>query len=591
MVIRQIKDNETELLKDFLYEAIFVPDGELPPPRDIIAREELAVYYEGFGKESADICVVADDNGKIAGAAWSRIMNDYGHIDDDTPSLAVSLYEEYRGIGIGTEMMTELLSLLAQQGFHKASLAVQKRNRAAEMYKKLGFETAGENDEEFIMVIDTRNVKKVTRDIAPKIKTLYVSDLDGTLLRSDEKTSVHTNEVINKLTSEGMLFSYATARSLVTAKKVTQGLDAKIPLIVYNGAFIIDNVTGEILLSNYFDDSVKGVLDRLFAKDIYPIVYSYIDGKERFSFVPSLISEETKEFTDTRQGDERLNTVDDKEDLKKGNIFYITCIDDPDKLRPVYEELKDVYHCVYQIDIYTGSQWLEIMPAAASKANAVRQLKELYDCERVTSFGDGKNDIDMFMESDECYAVANADEELKQNAAEIIDSNNNDGVANKLLALAEEVRLVPVRKEELKIVWRMQTIAFADMLAKYKDYDTSPANDRLDNVIKRAQQAGSVYYFIVTRDRAVGVIRVIDRKDGSRKRISPIWIQKEFRNKGYAQKAIMEAERIHGSDNWCLDTILQEKGNIYLYEKLGYHRTGKSEKINDNMDIVFLEKD
>ena len=88
------------------------------------------------------------------------------------------------------------------------------------------------------------------------MKTLYVSDLDGTLLRSDETTSEYTNSVINNLTDRGMIFSYATARSLITAKKVTSGLRAEIPLIVYNGAFIVDNVTGEVLAANYFDESV-----------------------------------------------------------------------------------------------------------------------------------------------------------------------------------------------------------------------------------------------------------------------------------------------------------------------------------------------
>ncbi|WP_051207905.1 GNAT family N-acetyltransferase [Butyrivibrio sp. AE3006] len=87
-----------------------------------------------------------------------------------------------------------------------------------------------------------------------------------------------------------------------------------------------------------------------------------------------------------------------------------------------------------------------------------------------------------------------------------------------------------------------------------------------------------------------GVVRVIDKADGSRKRISPIWIMKEYRNMGLAQQAFLEIERIYGADNWCLDTILQEKGNCHLYEKMGYHRTGKIEKINEQMDIVFYEK-
>ena len=100
------------------------------------------------------------------------------------------------------------------------------------------------------------------------MKTLYVSDLDGTLLRSNETTSEYTNEKLNHLTEKGMLFSYATARSYHTARKVTKGLEAKIPLIIYNGAFIIDNVTGEILLSNYFDKDVTDILDELIKNNI-----------------------------------------------------------------------------------------------------------------------------------------------------------------------------------------------------------------------------------------------------------------------------------------------------------------------------------
>ena len=124
------------------------------------------------------------------------------------------------------------------------------------------------------------------RDLS--VSTLYVSDLDGTLLRSNQVTSEYTNHVINSLTDKGMIFSYATARSLITAQKVTQGINAKIPLIVYNGAFVIDNVTEDILIANYFDESVYQVLDELFENRIYPIVYAYIEGKEKFSFIHSI---------------------------------------------------------------------------------------------------------------------------------------------------------------------------------------------------------------------------------------------------------------------------------------------------------------
>ena len=120
---------------------------------------------------------------------------------------------------------------------------------------------------------------------------LYVSDLDGTLLRSNEITSEYTNSVINSLVNKGIMFSYATARSLITAKKVTKGIDTPIPLIVYNGAFVIDNITEEILIANYFDESVYDVLEDLFDNGIYPIVYAFIDGKEKFSFVPQLCTD------------------------------------------------------------------------------------------------------------------------------------------------------------------------------------------------------------------------------------------------------------------------------------------------------------
>ncbi len=260
----------------------------------------------------------------------------------------------------------------------------------------------------------------------------YVSDLDGTLLRSNEKTSEYTNNVINSLTEKGMIFSYATARSLITAKKATSGINAKIPLIVYNGAFVIDNLTEDILIANYFDDRVDFVLDDLFANKVYPIVYAYINGKERFSFIPELCSDGANKFLDSRKGDIRTNAVRIINDLKSGSIFYITCIDEPQKLEPLYEKYKDSYHCVYQTDIYTNEQWLEIMPLNTSKAKAIKQLQSLLKCEKLVVFGDGKNDMDMFELADESYAVQNAHEDLKRIATSIICSNDEDGVAKWL---------------------------------------------------------------------------------------------------------------------------------------------------------------
>lgn len=148
---------EYPLLENFLYEAIFIPDGVEPPPKSIIYRPELQVYISEFGKSKHDIALVADINGKIVGAIWGRIMNDYGHIDDKTPSFAISVYKEYRGKGIGTALMREMLAILKKRGYKQASLSVQKKNFAAEMYRKLGFKTIDENEEEYLMVKKLRD--------------------------------------------------------------------------------------------------------------------------------------------------------------------------------------------------------------------------------------------------------------------------------------------------------------------------------------------------------------------------------------------------------------------------------------------------
>lgn len=150
--IREIEKNEYELLNDFLYEAIFIPKGTEKPPKDIIKNKELQVYVKDFGTNKHDNCLVAEYENKIVGACWTRIMNDYGHIDNETPSFAISLYEEYRGKGIGTDLMLKMLELLKQKGYKQASLAVQKENYAVKMYKKVGFEIIDENDEEYIMI-------------------------------------------------------------------------------------------------------------------------------------------------------------------------------------------------------------------------------------------------------------------------------------------------------------------------------------------------------------------------------------------------------------------------------------------------------
>lgn len=144
--------------------------------------------------------------------------------------------------------------------------------------------------------------------------------------------------------------------------------------------------------------------------------------------------------------------------------------------------------------------------------------------------------------------------------------------------------------DSLKI-WNMQIEAFADLLQKYQDYDTSPGNESKEKIEAKLLQDSTYFYLIYYKETLAGAVRVVDKKDRSRKRIAPIFVKKEWRNRGLAQMVFSEIEKLHGGDNWKLDTILQEMGNCYLYEKLGYRRTGVIEKISEKMDIVYYEKD
>lgn len=157
--IRKIRADEYHLLDDFIYEAIFIPEGVEPPPKSIINQPDLQVYIRNFGKEKDDICFVAEADGKVVGAVWVRDMKDYGHIADGVPSFAISLYQEYRNFGIGTKLMETMLRELKDRGYDKTSLAVQKANYAVRMYRNVGFEIVDENAEEYIMVCELRTIE------------------------------------------------------------------------------------------------------------------------------------------------------------------------------------------------------------------------------------------------------------------------------------------------------------------------------------------------------------------------------------------------------------------------------------------------
>ena len=268
------------------------------------------------------------------------------------------------------------------------------------------------------------------------MKTLYISDLDGTLLNKEGCISDYTIETINKLIDKGMNFTYATARSLVSATPITKNLNLNLPLIIYNGTFIIDGKSGKFIHKNIFNDSQVEFVKNVMKKNkINPMVYALIDGKERVTIINKKLNDGIKEYLTKRKDDPRINLTNDLHSLYQGEVYYFTVIGSYQELNSVYEILKDNvdYNVAFQQEIYRAEYWLEIMPKTASKANAILKLKEILKYDEVICFGDAINDLEMFKISNQSYAVENAVDQLKEQATAIIDSNENDGVANWLI--------------------------------------------------------------------------------------------------------------------------------------------------------------
>ena len=248
------------------------------------------------------------------------------------------------------------------------------------------------------------------------MKTLYVTDLDGTLLEPDKSMKPENLKLINQLIDEDVNITYATARSLITAKQVIGDINFKLPVIVQNGTFIL-SPKGDMILGNYLGDSI---LDTVKDYDISPIVYSQIGKKTYFSYIKDKMSAGVKAFVDDHLDDPRNHPVNTYEDLYERDIFYLLLIDDYDKLKPLYDLFKEDYYAVFDQEMYSHDWWLEVMSPDASKANAIKYLKQKLQCDEVVVFGDGKNDIEMFEEADYSCAVENAAPELIKCADEVI---------------------------------------------------------------------------------------------------------------------------------------------------------------------------
>ncbi|MDR0847934.1 MAG: GNAT family N-acetyltransferase [Propionibacteriaceae bacterium] len=161
MSIRRIKPKDYPALSDFLYAAIWVPSDSELPPRSIIEKPELALYIDGFGGKD-DVGLVAKKDGKIVGAAWTRLIHGFGYVDDETPELTIGVLPEYRNKGIGTKLLKNLFEVVVEKRFKRISLDVKKDNPAVHLYERLGFTTERETDDSLVMV---RELKEEARGL------------------------------------------------------------------------------------------------------------------------------------------------------------------------------------------------------------------------------------------------------------------------------------------------------------------------------------------------------------------------------------------------------------------------------------------
>ncbi len=267
------------------------------------------------------------------------------------------------------------------------------------------------------------------------IKTLFVSDLDGTLLNRDSTLSPATVHTLERLTSEGMLFTYATARSIHSASIVAGGFTPKLPAVYHNGGIRAEPSTGRTIFSAVFSEGQRREMEELLKRyPPMPLVFSFINGEERVSWDAGQENEGIQNYLQHRKGDKRLRPLKGKQGLLDGDVFTMTYIESRENLEGLHRAFlaRGYTSVVFQQEIYREEYWLEVMPNGTSKAEGILRLKELLGCDRVVCFGDALNDLPMFREADFCFAVENAAPELKAAADGIIGSNQEDGVARWL---------------------------------------------------------------------------------------------------------------------------------------------------------------
>ena len=268
------------------------------------------------------------------------------------------------------------------------------------------------------------------------MKTLFVTDLDGTLLTKEQCVSAYSRENLNRLINAGLLFTFATARSAESAKNATRGLNIGIPVVLYNGGLLYDFRTDTTLRAILLSDEEKRyILDVLDTFDIRPFAYAAQEGKEKVKWIAERETEGMQRYLYRRRGESRLAPVHSEAELLGDYVFYFHCIGARELLERAWNILKydPRFICIFHQEMYQNDFWMEISPREATKAKGVTFLRQHLGCEKVVCFGDTANDSDMFDVCEEKYAVMNADMWLKEKSTGVIGYCEEDGVCKWLM--------------------------------------------------------------------------------------------------------------------------------------------------------------
>lgn len=271
------------------------------------------------------------------------------------------------------------------------------------------------------------------------MKTVYVADLDGTLLTPEKVISPTTRDILNRLMDEGMHFTIATARTIATVRPLLRELNIRLPMIMMNGVCTWNPVTEHFDHVAYMDrDAALSMLELLRKHRLQSFLYT-LENDRLGTYYEDLTAPTARQFVEEREKiGKKFTQIDDLRLCLDRGVIYCSVSYPEARLRPVYDALKGDarLHIAFYRDVYSEDLWyLEVCAAGVSKYHAVRRLRESGGFDRVVSFGDNYIDLPMFEASDESCAVSNALEDVKRQATYVIGSNSEDGVARYLESL------------------------------------------------------------------------------------------------------------------------------------------------------------